>query len=141
VKILIVEDNPDRQNKFQEILKGHDLTITASSKEAVNLVNASKYDIIFLDHDLGVDPKTGEKTERVYLASGPGTGYEVAEQIPTSINKEATVVLHTWNFPGAKNMAEVIKPNFEVHSSGVPHVAPFLMPRFNHIIKAIQEKK
>jgi CheY-like chemotaxis protein len=141
VKILIVEDNIDRQNTFQEILKGHELTITASSKEAVKLINASEYAVIFLDHDLGVDPKTGKQTAHVFLASGKGTGFEVAEQIPKSINKNALIIIHSWNPSGAKRMAEAIKPNYKFHSNGVPHIAPFLMPRFNHVIKQLQEKK
>ncbi len=109
MKILIVEDNQYRIAMFKTILGKTDYDIVTSSKEAIERLKINNYDYIFLDHDLGIDPKTGEKTENVMLDSGDGTGYEVAKYIAEKdIDDRAKIVLHTFNFIGAGRMKSVL---------------------------------
>ncbi len=69
--------------------------------EAIGYIDAMKFDLILLDHDLD---------GQVYVASGPGTGYEVAEYIPGSINADTRVIVHTMNEAGARAMLQAIGP-------------------------------
>lgn len=119
MKILVVEDNGPRTVKFQEFLGKHDLTITKSSKEGCNLSRINKYDVIFLDHDLGIHPDTGEPTEEVFLPSKEWTGYEVAQAIAESPNAETPVIIHSWNLAGGMKMRDVLK-NAEIRMFGTP---------------------
>lgn len=129
MRVLIVEDNQERLKVFLGHLKNVDRDITANSKIAVDLVKKVKYDIIFLDHDLGIVPETGEKTNGVYLTSGEFTGYEVAQEIPKSINKDTFVVIHSYNRVGAEKMQSVLdKCDY----------APFGGPLFNKYIEKIK---
>jgi len=129
MRVLILEDDQNRVNTFVRELKNVDRDITASSKIAINLVKKVKYDVIFLDHDLGIVPETGEKTNDVYLISGEYTGYEVAQAIPQSINKDTFVVIHSYNRVGAEKMQSVLdKCDY----------APFGGPSFNKYIEKIK---
>ena len=129
-KILIVEDDDNRIMQFKiQFLVYKDVIITKSSAEAVGLVKDIKFDVIFLDHDLGICPETGDKTCRVFLKSGTGTGYEVAESIKDSINENTLVIIHSWNPAGANNMMKVIPNNV---------YAPFGTPHFNRCVAEIK---
>ena len=128
MKILVLEDDIRRIEIFEFYFKKLDLKVTSSSKEAVDLVNKIKYDVIFLDHDLGVDPNTGNKVNQVYLKSGEYTGYEAAQAIATSINKETPVVIHSYNQVGAKAMGDVLVKSVYY---------PFGVQKFDAVINSI----
>ena len=102
-KVLIVEDDVTRIEEFRKALTNCELFVTADTAQATQWVHEHKFDIIFLDHDLG-HTNTGARTASVFLPSGKYTGYEVACQISESHNKETKTILHTWNPAGARNM-------------------------------------
>lgn len=106
--ILVVEDDPIRIEEFQKRLLDCTVTYTKDTEKARALVFAQKFDMIFLDHDLGYNPETEEKTTSVFLPSGDGTGYHVAQAIPESINKDTMVIIHSWNPRGAENMKDLL---------------------------------
>lgn len=100
-KVLILEDNDDRIKIFKRLFLNADIVKTA--KEAIDLVAKNKYDIIFLDHDLG-----GE----VYVDSEhENTGYQVAKFImyEDNPNKITEVIVHSMNWWGANNIKTVIR--------------------------------
>ena len=101
MKILILEDNLSRQEFFKVNLEKHNLTITDLSKIAIEKLSTEKWDILFLDHDLG-----GE----VHVSSdNTNTGAEVARWIQNNPNKKPKlVIIHTLNPPGQKYIKSCI---------------------------------
>lgn len=59
--ILLVEDEPISQRVAQLMIEGvgHQVAIAASGKEALQLINAHSYDLIFMD--LGLPDTTGDQ--------------------------------------------------------------------------------
>ena len=94
MKIFILEDDPERIKKFRRNLIGHELDITTTVDEGKKYIN-KKYDLIFLDHDLG-----GHQM----VDSGEGTGYELAALIADTVNKNSAIIIHSLNHYGASAM-------------------------------------
>jgi CheY-like chemotaxis protein len=96
LKILILEDNPDRIKKFKRRLIGNVVTIVETAQEAIDRLREDEWDLLSLDHDLG-----GEEM----VPSGPGTGWEVAKWLETNPErKPGRILLHSFNGPGRANM-------------------------------------
>lgn len=59
--ILLVEDEPISQRVVQLMIEGvgHQVAIAASGKEALKLINANNYDLVFMD--LGLPDTTGDQ--------------------------------------------------------------------------------
>lgn len=96
MRVLILEDDPERTEKFRRLLIGNVVEIVETAREAIDLLRVKEWDVLSLDHDLG-----GEQM----VESGPGTGYEVAkwlEQNPE--RKPPRILLHSFNGPGRANM-------------------------------------
>jgi len=101
IKAFILEDSEERAKTFRSALEGWDITLCSACVDALKHIMETKFDIIFLDHDLGGKvfvPQTDKEA----------SGYPVAQAIPGSINKETPVVVHSWNIPAAKSMVEAI---------------------------------
>ncbi len=100
MKILILEDNEDRNNSFIKWFNGHELIMTDNAMKAIDHLASIKFDVIFLDHDLD---------NRVFIDSNePNTGYTVAKTISSTINKSTQVIVHSMNPIGARNMLDVL---------------------------------
>ena len=101
MRILILEDNGDRVKKFFEMFEEYSLVVVNSAADAISFASTSKFDAIFLDHDLG---------GKVYVNSeDENTGYQVAKMLSVSINHRTPVVIHSWNPDGAKKMKEALR--------------------------------
>jgi len=105
VKIFILEDNEFRIKTFKQSLIGHSVDIVTTVKDGRPLVE-EKYDLIFLDHDLG-----GE----TYVPSGPETGYEMAQIISETVNKDTPTIIHSCNHAGSTSISFVLP-----HAKRVP---------------------
>ena len=101
-KILILDDDNHRHKLFAQKYATEDLTHVHTSYDAIEVLKSTEFDYVFLDHDLG-----GE----IYVESGPGTGYEVAEWISNNPERKPSqmVILHSLNPPGRKNMCNILK--------------------------------
>lgn len=101
MRVLFLDDDEFRHVLVRLDLRrvGARLVAVRTAAEAIRQVKRQKFDLILLDHDLD---------GQVYVPSGPGTGYEVAEYIPGSINRDTRVIVHTLNQDGAKKMLEAI---------------------------------
>jgi len=106
INILIVEDDESRKNLFAMKLGGGDYTVHCASTPiaAIEQVRGVQYDLIFLDHDLG-----------------PGLlcGRDVACCFYGSKNRYSTVIVHSHNFDGAKEICGILE-DLGVRASAMP---------------------
>ena len=104
MKILVLEDDMRRVEKFRENLEkdGVSLTVTckvAACQQALELID---YDVLFLDHDLD---------GMVYVPSdGPmPTGWHIAKWLSEHPDrKPSQIFIHSLNEKGRNRMAELI---------------------------------
>lgn len=98
MEVLVVEDNLVRIKKFKMALIGCSVDYTDNAHEGIIFVKERKYDLIFLDHDLG---------GREHVSSNdPNTGFQVAKAIKGTSNESAFIVVHSANVVGAKNIQQ-----------------------------------
>lgn len=99
--IFILEDNEKRMIKFRRELIGHKIDHAKTLQDGTSLVVTQKYDLLFLDHDLG-------GREMVDSSDG-NTGYQLAEFIASfTPNKTTPCVIHSCNPCGAENMSRIL---------------------------------
>lgn len=95
LRVFVLEDDGSRMHWFFNAhYKGADHASNAA--DAIELLGKNTYDLIWLDHDLG--------NAEMY-----GTGADVARFIAESKNKDAYIVIHSWNPAGAENMRHMLK--------------------------------
>lgn len=115
MKIFILEDDNLRIDQFKRNRIGSELTVTDQADEALEILAAREFDVIYLDHDLG-----GE----VMVEADPdcNTGSRVAKHFHRClINKDARIFIHSLNTPAAKSM----KLQLERHGCTRVKLAPF----------------
>ena len=101
-EVLILEDDPTRIPGLTNLFKlvGANVIWTNMASECIAEMKKQKFDIIFLDHDLG---------GQVYVKSGENTGYEVALWLSKNVDKKPTQQLytHTLNPVGRQNILNI----------------------------------
>jgi CheY-like chemotaxis protein len=99
MRILILDDDLRRLATFRRKLIGAAVTCVEYVPDCIREIEDNEpFEFIFLDHDLG---------GKIYVPSGPGTGYEVAQWLKNHPNKmPGKVILHTCNEHGAICMME-----------------------------------
>lgn len=99
MRILILEDDPERHKAFRRNLIGIEVKIVEHTHEAIQLLQEEDWDALFLDHDLG---------GKVYCESGPGTGWEVAEWLSRNLERAPKIVItHSLHDIGRANICKV----------------------------------
>lgn len=99
--IFILEDNVHRMLKFSRELIGHRIHHATTIEEGTNFVANNKYDLLFLDHDLGGHEMVDSNT--------PNTGYQLARFIASfTPNKDTPCIVHSCNPVGADNIVAVL---------------------------------
>jgi len=99
--IFVLEDDPNRVARFKRELIGHAVEFTEHVSKANMLLDGEKFDLLFLDHDLGGEIFVDHTKEE--------TGYHVAQHIPRTQNKNTPAVVHSCNMVGAKNMSNYLE--------------------------------
>lgn len=108
MRILVLEDDPERLKWFRYATIGCVVDTTKDVEEAKRWIDEREYDQIFLDHDLA---------EEHYAVWREGsdkhdatTGYAVARHLAEnpSRSSEAVIVVHSMNPIGGKRMADKI---------------------------------
>jgi len=102
VKILILDDKPERQAEFRSHAPADSVVVFAQTPaEAIALLEQQDWDLVFLEHDLGGglflaenDPRSGQRVAE-WLASHP-------ERMPKR------TVLHSPNDEGRSRMHLVL---------------------------------
>jgi len=101
MRILVLEDDPNRVKKFRRELVGHAVDYAADVQSAVGLLAAHRYDLMFLDHDLG--------GQEMVDSSEENTGYQFAVAVAADgRNSGAVVVVHSCNPAGADNIVAAL---------------------------------
>jgi CheY-like chemotaxis protein len=92
MRILILEDDSYRINVFVDLFHTHELTITENAYDAIEYLTTGVFDVIFLDHDLGLNNGSGSLVSSFLRESQDNK------------NNDAIVVIHSWNVPAATTM-------------------------------------
>lgn len=105
MKIFILEDMEERISKFEEVLPkaypGCELFIVTTAAEGKKILAREKnFDLILLDHDLGGETFVDSENEN--------TGYQVAKFIAHNNITCPTLVTHSMNVWGARNILSVL---------------------------------
>jgi CheY-like chemotaxis protein len=97
VLVLVVEDNPERVELFEQWLRHPQLRLlhVTTGDAALKCVETDPYDLILLDHDLDLQHPMGR------MGSVNGTNV-VARLVASRINRATFTVIHSMN-PGARN--------------------------------------
>lgn len=124
MNVFILEDDPERIKRFKQMLIGHNLVITDVAWEANEILSQMLFDFIFLDHDLGGEQMVDTNVEN--------TGSTVAKHIPSTINRNVQVYVHSFNPIGAQNMLDAMR------SQGVGCIyIPFITKDFHVAISHV----
>ena len=117
IKVLIVEDDPYRMERFREIFKNDDLTWAKTAEEGIKWLKKVQYDLVMFDHDLAEE----HYHNLIQSASvGQGTGREVAKYMVGMSNPPQFAFVHSWNPTGAKAIGQILA------DGGISHVVlPF----------------
>lgn len=106
-RALFLDDSPFRIEWFEHIWKG-EYSIAITAKSCIEKLILNKYDILFLDHDLGgqvyVDPDI------------ENCGMEVVRWLEHNDLRRMFIYIHTWNTPAGKQMLErLMRAGYQAH--------------------------
>ena len=103
MRVLFLDDDPNRQRMAFRYFAGHELSQAETAEQAIKMLDKySPYDLVHLDHDLG---------GKTFVPSDEVSGYQVAKHIAQMSGDRLPkrVVVHSYNFAGAKNMMEALE--------------------------------
>lgn len=105
IRVFLLDDDERRHRWFTARFKGDYVDIANNVSEAQELLSASSYDAIFLDHDLHPEHYHAESTD------DERTGYAVAVWLAsnTELQRASTILVHTRNADGAMRMVEELR--------------------------------
>ncbi len=103
--VLILEDSQERLDWFFEKLKDFEIMTTPNPQEAIDWLESTEFDYIFLDHDL-LPEHYDEDT-----SCNKTTGLCVAEWLGTNTDKskDAFIIVHSMNWNGVSRMRNAMK--------------------------------
>lgn len=104
MKILILEDNPERIAKFKLLFKNQEVHYCDNVLDAYNECLKNKFGILLIDHDLG-----GKIWED---SNGENNGYQFVKMIVSAgLQKRSLNYIHSCNPIGANLMLNYLKDN------------------------------
>lgn len=96
MKVLVVEDNPERMKVIRQCLIGHIHTWVTSAKAAIANIQCGTYDALMLDHDLGENHYNGKYDEN--------TGMAVVNWLVLNPTPFKVIVIHSYNTVRGREM-------------------------------------
>lgn len=103
MKIFVLEDNQERMAYFAKTFIEHELVLTNSVEQARKILENEKFNLLMLDHDL---------SGQVFVASEDrNTGHYLCKHMNETKNSDVSIIIHSWNQDGAKNMMETLVNN------------------------------
>lgn len=105
IRVFLLDDDERRHRWFTARFKGDYIDIASNVIEALELLSASSYDAIFLDHDLHPEHYNADSTD------DERTGYAVAAWLSSNpeLQRASTILVHTRNADGAMRMVEELR--------------------------------
>ena len=101
MNVLILEDNENRNMLFRKNLIGLYIEIRDDVKELKDLLLSKKWDVLFLDHDLGGEVHVPSDRE--------DTGAEIARFLKDNPeHKPELIIIHSLNNNGAMYMKQCL---------------------------------
>lgn len=94
--IIVLDDDQRRHDVFDVWLEGHGVTHVYSAAGAAKAMLRSKFDVAFLDHDLGEGATTGSRLAEWMM------------KMPDD-HRPSLVVIHSLNPVGASNMYSLLQ--------------------------------
>lgn len=133
MKILVLEDNPERNKRFMaEAMRANtQLIMTETADRAIEcLMENGPFDLVFLDHDLGGN--------QMVKSSMPDTGAEVARWIRDNLSEDCqntNFVIHSCNTPGSIYMYDMLR------AANLHRVwrVPFINLNIGDVVDRVQE--
>lgn len=111
-RVFILEDDTMRINWFKEQFDWCDWFITKQVGIALEELKATKYELIFLDHDLEDSHYTdffeGREPQKEL------TGQYISENLKDTINFNTTTIIHSMNPIGQKSMKQQLPHAFVI---------------------------
>jgi CheY-like chemotaxis protein len=108
----VLDDDDARHAVFSRILPDCEVTHVYTAREACkSLVESAPFDLVCLDHDLGMFDRRPDVGFVPYFDDGTGT--DVAEFIAHYLSPEKyprKILIHSWNPAGARRMAQALWP-------------------------------
>jgi hypothetical protein len=99
-RVFLLEDSDYRIAWFKERVPN--IVVCTNVNDAIGvLVTNEPFDVVFLDHDLGILDWAG--------VSANGDGKQIAKHLASTGFLGKNVVIHSWNKAGAAAMAESLK--------------------------------
>jgi len=95
LNIFVLEDSLERIKWFKETFKDCNIFFTKKVKEACEKLRSEKYDLIFLDRDLGSIEENGEEVANIMRKE--------------KLSSNACIIIHTVNPFGRINMKKYLK--------------------------------
>lgn len=117
MRILILDDNPDRHKTFARNLKGEDLVHVYRYTEVIaTLQTQEPFDLVYLDHDLGEFTEADKYDDYGDGVASDGnsreyTGADVAWFIARKLDQTkwpTRIIIHSWNPVGARRMRDML---------------------------------
>jgi len=104
MKILILEDNINRIEKFKILFKNQELYITDNIKQAEEYCQRIEFRVMFLDHDLD---------NKIWVDSNEeNTGYQFVKwMVDNKLLKDSLIYIHSMNPCGANRMLNYLLDN------------------------------
>lgn len=106
MKILLLEDNLNRIEKFKELFRNQELFIFDNIKDSYHACVCNYFPILFLDHDLGNQIWADSNEEN--------TGYQFIKMLIENDNhqvKNSLFYIHSINPIGANKMLNLLLDN------------------------------
>ena len=92
IPVLIVEDDPERQSILKNLFRSHAWILAHTADRAIRLIKAYRFAMVSLDYDL----------------AGSGKGVDVAQVLADTENRDAYVLIHSMNGPGAEKIQQLL---------------------------------
>jgi CheY-like chemotaxis protein len=107
MKVLVLEDNKYRIEKFKQLFSYQELVFVDDIQIAYKLCQTNEFDVLMLDHDLD---------GRIWVDSNDeNTGYQFVKKIVNNIDhkitKQTIIYVHSMNPIGANKMVNLLRDN------------------------------
>lgn len=105
IRVFLLDDDERRHRWFTTRFKGDYVDIAHNVREAEQLLSATSYDAIFLDHDLHPEHYNSDSTD------DERTGYAIARWLCSNpeLQRASTILVHTRNADGAMRMVAELR--------------------------------